>query len=190
VKPGMQWPIGVAVVLGATVIANVVVMRIANSDKAFAIEPDYYKRAVAFDSTLATERRSDALKWSASAQFLAQTEATQRTLAVTLTDAQGVSVQGAIVTVTTLANARANAVLSARLQESSPGRYQGSLSATFPGQWEVRIDAVRGAQHFVTTTRTELSRSDRTRPVPVGETVGPTVAPTVARTGAPTVVLR
>ena len=185
-KPGMQWPIGIAAVLGATVIANLVVMRIANSDKAFAIEPDYYKRAVAFDSTLATERRSDALKWSASARFLAQTTAGQRTLAVTLTDAQGVAVQGATVTMTALANARANLVLTATLQESSPGRYQGSLAATFPGQWEVRIDAVRGAEHFVTTMRTELTRSDRTAPVPVA----PTVAPTVVRTGAPTTVMR
>jgi len=163
----MGWPIGIAAVLGATVIANLVVMRIANGDAAFAIEPDYYKRAVAFDSTLATERRSDALRWSASAQFLASTEAGHRTLSVTLTDAHGVPVQGATVSVAALANARANQVLTATLLESSPGRYQGSLAATFPGQWEVRIDAVRGAEHFIATTRTELSRSDRMPAAPV-----------------------
>ncbi len=175
-KPGMGWPIGIVAVLGATVIANLVVLRIANGDDAFAIEPDYYKRAVAFDSTLATAKRSAALKWSATAQFLAPTEATQRTLSVTLTDAQGLPVQGATVTVAALANARANQLLTATLHESSPGRYQASLAAAFPGQWEVRIDAVRGVEHFVSTTRTELSRSDRATPVPVARTSAPTAS--------------
>ena len=81
-KKGMGWPIGVAVILGTTVVANLVVMRLANNDPAFAIEPDYYKKAVAFDSTFAEERRSLELGWTATSTLAASTRAGESTLTV------------------------------------------------------------------------------------------------------------
>ena len=158
-KPGMGWPIGVVVILGATVIANIVVMRVANNDPSFAIEPDYYQKAVAFDSTIAEERRSVALGWTATSTIVASDTAGRPTLTVTIADARRQPVQGATVTVTALANARANEILSAALREVAPGRYQGALAARFAGQWEVRIDAVRGSEHFVVSTRTDVARA-------------------------------
>ena len=32
-KPGMAWPVGVAVILGVTVAANIWVMKVANADR-------------------------------------------------------------------------------------------------------------------------------------------------------------
>lgn len=158
-KPGMGWPIGIVVILGATIAANLVVMRIANSDASFAIEPDYYKKAVAFDSTMATERRSLSLGWSATSAIVAGDSAGRPMLTVTIRDAQQLPVRGAAVNITALANARANDILTAALQETAPGQYQSRLSARFAGQWEVRVDAVRGTEHFVTSTRTEVARA-------------------------------
>ena len=40
-KPGAGWPIGIALVLCATVVGNLVMMRVAGSDPSMAIEPDY-----------------------------------------------------------------------------------------------------------------------------------------------------
>lgn len=158
-KKGMGWPIGVAVILGATVVANLVVMRLANNDPAFAIEPDYYKKAVAFDSTFAEERRSLELGWTATSTLASSTRAGESTLTVALDDAQHQPVSGATVTVVALANARANDRLTASLREVTPGRYESTIAARFAGQWEIRIDAVRGAEHFVASTRTDVSRS-------------------------------
>lgn len=163
-KPGMGWPIGIAVILGTTIVANLAVMRLASNDPAFAIEPDYYKKAVAFDSTIATERRSLDLGWTATSTFAPSDSAGQQTLTVTLADAQQAPVQGAAVTVVALANARANDLLSATLHEVSPGRYQATLAARFAGQWEVRVDAVRGTEHFVASTRTDVGRSADSSP--------------------------
>jgi len=169
-KPGMGWPIGIVVVLAATVAANIVVMRVASSDAAFAVEPDYYKKAVAFDSTMATERRSNALGWSARSSIVASDSIGRPMLTVTLVDAQGQPLQGATVNVTALANARANDILSAALHETAPGQYQARLSAKFAGLWEVRIDAVRGADRFVTSTRTDVANTTASTP-DAGETL-------------------
>jgi nitrogen fixation protein FixH len=158
-KPGMGWPIGIVAILSATVVANLVVMRIANSDAAFSIEPDYYKKAVAFDSTMATEQRSNALGWSAASTIVASDSAGRPMLTVTMVDAEQKPLQGATVNVTALANARANNILSASLKEIAPGQYQARLSAQFAGLWEVRIDAQRGTEHFVASTRTDLAQA-------------------------------
>ena len=66
-KPGMGWPIGVTVILGATIAVNLWVMKIANSDPSFAIEPDYYRKAVHYDSTMAQQRLNASLGWGVEA---------------------------------------------------------------------------------------------------------------------------
>jgi nitrogen fixation protein FixH len=155
-KQGIGWPIGIATILGLTVVANIWVMRVANNDPSFAIEPDYYKKAVAFDSTIAEERRSATLGWTARSTITGADSAVRVT--VVLNDAAQHPLQGATVTITALANARANDVLSATLVERTPGTYDAPLAARFVGEWEVRVDAVRGADHFVASTRTNVAR--------------------------------
>jgi nitrogen fixation protein FixH len=165
-KPGMGWPIGVGVILGVTVIANLIVMRVANNDPSFAIEPDYYQKAVTFDSTIAEARRSATLEWTATATIVADDAGGPPTVTVTLLDATRQPVAGATVSVSALANARANDVLTATLHETAPGQYQAPLAARFVGQWEVRVDAVRrdtlgATQHFIGSTRTDVARRTR-----------------------------
>jgi len=158
-KPGMAWPIGIVVILTVFVAANLAVMRLANSDPSFAIEPDYYSKAVAFDSTMAIERRSAALGWTASAVVAPAAGTRQAAVRVTLADAARQPVRGASVSITARYNARANDVLSATLREDAPGEYDAPLAVGHAGQWEVRIDAVRGAEHFTASTRTDVPRS-------------------------------
>jgi len=152
-KQGSGWPIGIVSILVLFVVANLIVMRLANDDPAFAIEPDYYNKAVAFDSTMAVERRSAALAWSASAR-IAHGDSGPMVM-VTLADARHQPIAGASVTINARFNARANDVLAATLREGAPGQYVAPLAVRHAGQWEVRINAVRGAEHFVASTRTE-----------------------------------
>ena len=155
-KPGAGWPIGVAVILGATVMANIVVMRVATNDPSFAIEPDYYQKAVAFDSSIAGERRSLALGWSATSKIVENDSIGRPTLTVTLLDSQRQPVQGATMKAVALANVRANDLVSVSLTEVAPGEYAARLGARIRGQWEVRVDAVRGTDHFAASTRTDI----------------------------------
>ena len=160
-KAGMGWPIGVATILALTVAANIVVMRIANDDPSFSVEPDYYRKAVAWDSTMARRAESAALGWTATVTLEAEARAAApTTVAVALLDTSGAPVREATVAVTLIHNADAGRPLSVRLSERAPGTYEGSALLAFPGRWEVRIAATRGAERFELTTHTDLLRRE------------------------------
>ena len=169
-KPGMQWPIGIAVILAATVAANLTMMRIANSDPSFAVEPDYYQKAVAFDSTLAHVNASARLGWSARVTIAQDTasrgdstsvQASDHTMgplvAVALRDSLQQPITHATVTVHALFIARANDVLSATLAETTPGNYRAALPVQHAGIWEIRIAATRGTDAFVSSARVDVA---------------------------------
>ncbi len=152
-KPGMGWPIGIVLVLGSTVVGNLIMMRVANDDPSMAIEPDYYKKAVDFDSTMAQERRSNALGWTAISTIDSIVDGRPTRVHVRLRDASGMSVTDAAVQVTALFNARANDLQSGTLQRDLDSSYSAPLNIRYPGEWEVRVDATRGNEHFKTTAR-------------------------------------
>ncbi len=154
-KPGSAWPIGIAGLLAASVIANLALMRVAGSDPSMAIEPDYYKKAVAFDSTMADERRSNATGWSAVTTLDAVVPGRSTRVHVRLSDSSGTSVPDATVQVVALFNARANDLQQVELQRDADDSYGGLLTITHPGQWEVRVHATRGGAVFRGTSRVE-----------------------------------
>lgn len=157
-KPGAGWPIGIATVLVATVVGNLVVMRVAGNDPAFAVEPDYYRKAVEYDATMAQERANAALGWTATSAFAPLTDGRDTPLRVTLADASGAAVSDATVRVVAMFNARSGDRLDAVLVPEGDGRYVTTLPVAWAGQWEVRIDATRGADRFTASQRVEVSR--------------------------------
>jgi nitrogen fixation protein FixH len=154
-KPGAGWPIGVVVILAVFVVGNLVMMRVANDDPAMAVEPNYYQKAVAFDSTMAIERRSAALGWSALTTIAARDSAPGATVRVRLSDAAHQPVEGAVMTIDARFNARANDIITDTLVERAPGEYVAPLAVTHAGQWEVRVTATRGVNRFIVSTRAE-----------------------------------
>lgn len=140
----MGWPIAVGVILGATVVGNIAVMRIANDDPSFAVEPDYYAKAVAFDSTMAQERRNLDLGWGVETSLDPLVTGSPTLLTVRLKDRDAGPLIGASVSIVARFNARANDTLTATLPEISPGTYRSALSITTPGEWEIRVDARHG----------------------------------------------
>jgi nitrogen fixation protein FixH len=148
-----RWPMAIVALLTIFVAANLMVMRLAGADPSFAIEPDYYQKAVAFDSTMAVERRSGELRWTAASRMTRRDSG--MTLTVVLADRSGAPVTGAAVSISARFNARANDVLLATLSEAAAGRYEAPLDARHAGQWEVRVNATRGADRFVASTRVE-----------------------------------
>jgi nitrogen fixation protein FixH len=151
---GKLWPIGIVLVLGTTVVANLLLMKVAGSDPSFVIESDYYAKAVAWDSTLAQVKRNDVLGWHLTPTLSAFTPRSGATLTAALTDSSGVPITDAVVKVSAFYNARAGTVFDARLARSVAG-YETSLPVNHAGQWELRFDVTRGTQHY-----TEASRLD------------------------------
>lgn len=149
----MAWPIGITAMLAATVAGNLVMMRIANNDPSFAVEPDYYRQAVLYDSTMAQTQRNRDLGWQVQVVADSIRPGRPTRLQVTLRDAQTQPVTDAIVEATVLFNARANDRTTARLLPDGSGGYTASVPINTPGQWEVRVRARRDTAHFTASTR-------------------------------------
>lgn len=158
-KPGMGWPIGVAAILGITVTANLVMMRVANNDPSFSVEPDYYKKGVLYDSTMAQTHRNLDLGWGVTTFADSIVPGKPTRLRVLLRDERALPLLGAVVEATVLFNARANDVTTATLTDEGGGVYSATLPINTPGEWEVRVNAKRDTSHFTSSTRIIAVRS-------------------------------
>ncbi|WP_309672825.1 FixH family protein [Gemmatimonas sp.] len=158
-KAGMGWPIGITAILGATVAANLVMMRIANNDPSFSVEPDYYKKAVFYDSTMAQTHRNLDLGWSVQTFADSIVAGKPTRLRVVLRDEKALPLLGATVQATVLFNARANDLTTATLSDEGAGAYTATVPINTPGEWEVRVNAKRDTSHFTSSTRITAVRA-------------------------------
>ena len=141
------WPLAIAGVLAVTVVANVVLLRAASGPDAATPEPDYYRRALAWDSTQAERARSARLGWRSSSEFTVADGTTH--VRVTLRDSLGVAVRGASVTATGVHNLAPTRPEHWTLVETDPGRYEAAVSLPHGGRWEVTVAATRDSERFV-----------------------------------------
>ena len=145
------WPWAVGGVLGVTVLANVALLWMANDDQVLAYEPDYYRKAVEWDSTVAQAGRNTASGWRIEARLLRVGEHDAR-LTVTLTDSLGVVIPGAILTAEAIPIAHATRQTTLALPERD-GSYQGEFPLVYAGLYEVRLSATGEGRHFTATVR-------------------------------------
>jgi nitrogen fixation protein FixH len=156
-KRGLGWPVGMGVILALTVAANVGMIMLARGDPSFAVEPDYYRKAVQWDDAMAQERANAALGWRLVPSLTLAAGAPAR-LVVQLADAAGAPLAGATLTVQAMHNARAAEVFEATLAASgAAGTYEAALPLRRAGQWELRFDVRRGAERFTARARVEAA---------------------------------
>ena len=147
--PARAWPLAIVAVLALTVAANVALFAAANAPGSAVPEADYYRRALAWDSTQAERSRSAALGWTANAAFVTGGDGGAR-LQVTLLDAAGAPVEGARVAVAGVHNLEPGATQHWPLARSGPGGYSAAVRPRHAGRWELTVEAVRDADRFVT----------------------------------------
>lgn len=153
-KRGSAWPIAVGVILGACVAANIWLIRIANADPSFAIEENYYQRAVHWDDEMAQQRRNTALGW----HLLPSLSGIDRDsggaeLRVALRDAAVAPLAGAAITVRAVHLARASQPIDATLLADAAGGYSAVLPIRRAGLWELRFEVRRGSERFTAIER-------------------------------------
>jgi len=154
VKKGMQWPIGVVVVLVLTVAANIYMAFRANDDPSVSAESDYYQKAVRFDADQALRRRSERLGWHLTLVANSAT-AGEATLTAALVDSAGAPVRGAVMRLTARHVARADSPFNATAREDGD-QYVATLPMIRRGLWDIGIEIVRGNDRFVTAQRLDL----------------------------------
>jgi nitrogen fixation protein FixH len=153
VNEAQRWPAIVVAVLVGQIVFGLWMARLAGSDPHFAIEPDYYTRAVQWDQTMAQARRNQRLGWHATAT-LSRNGVHDAVLHVALTDSLGARVHVDSAQCSALPVAHANRVATLTLQSDTAG-YRADIAGGATGLWDISVRAVRNGDTFTATIRTE-----------------------------------
>ncbi len=149
----LWWPVGIVTVLALSTAGQVWFAVVANRDKAFAVEGDYYNKAVHWDDELAQRQRNALLGWRIVPSLQLKGGRGEGMLSVELRDSAGVAITGADVQVQAMNNARAASAISATLFEVGAGTYRAPLAAQRAGEWELRFSVRRCAERFTVSQR-------------------------------------
>jgi nitrogen fixation protein FixH len=160
---GRLWPWALGSVLAVTMAGNIWVMRLAGADASFAVEPDYYRKAVDWDSTMAQSGRNTALGWDLDAKLAPPGADGHSRVTVVLRDVDGAPLDDAVIRLEATHNAQARRVLEATLQATGDGTYHALLPDARRGIWELRFEATRGADRFTASLRRDTSRDGPAR---------------------------
>jgi hypothetical protein len=133
---------------------------IATQDPGFALERDYYKKAVAYDDEIAQRAENERLGWSIETEVGPVTSGSERRFVVRARDGAG-PIAGARVNVEALRNATAQHPLAAELVEQKAGEYEGRLPLRGAGLWEFRLTLERGGERFTKVERQDVSGGAR-----------------------------
>lgn len=159
------WPALIVGILATGAGGTIAMARIAAADPHAAIESDYYRKAVAWDATMAQERANARLGWTLAPTLPALGTARTSPLALAVTDAAGQPVAGAIVHVEAMAVAHADTTVAATLVEDAPGHYVAAVPIRRAGLWELRVKVVRGRDAFTADLRLDVALDVAARPV-------------------------
>lgn len=147
IRPGVFWPAVIAGALALHVIAMTVMVYIATSNDSYAVEPDYYAKALAWDERRAQEHHNAELGWRLDFVVEPAAPGADPVLRTTLVDADGVPVTGARVAVEAFANVRRDDVLTATLSPTPDG-YEIAMPMHGNGRWEFRFEVTRDQDVF------------------------------------------
>ena len=132
---------------------------IAIDDPNFALEPDYYAKALRWDQAQAQERESDSLGYQLSVRqpLLVATDG-RVLLQLNLKDRNAVAISGASLEVTAFPNAFAGKVEQLTLREIAPGVYEGQISHGVSGLWELRCTVSVGSARYARALRSDVRK--------------------------------
>ena len=152
------WPAVIVGLLMLGVGANVGLLIVASSDPSFAVESDYYAKAVRWDEKRAQDAANDALNWNLTLSTETTVDAGVPVVqvGVHLTDRDGAPVDGAEVSLETFHLARSADPLRATPEAAGPGWYVARVPMRRPGLWEFRFEITRGTEHFTERMQQEV----------------------------------
>jgi nitrogen fixation protein FixH len=135
------------VLLGINAAIVLATAFLAGSDPSFAIEPNYYQKAVNWDQTAHQRERNRALAWRIDLAAVQKGDA----IALRLSDSAGAAIEHARVAVAAFHHANANHRLQTELVEIEPGMYRSNEGLLRSGLWELQIEAQAGNATFTHT---------------------------------------
>lgn len=158
------WPAIVIGLLSLQVVICLAAYIVATSDPSQVVVSDYHSKALAWDEHMAELRAGEALGWRA--ELVVSQEADMlgdRTVRLSLKDAQGEPLNGASVGIRAFHFARANIIVEADLKEAAPGEYVTRMKMRKTGRWELAFVVRRGEDVYPFTLQQQVG-SDGWRP--------------------------
>jgi hypothetical protein len=147
--PHVRWPLAIVVALVLHVVVSLATVFVATSNPSYAVEEDYYEKALHWDEKRAQDRRNIELGWRIEIEVEPPDSAgSPAALEAILTGADEGPIDGATVAVEAFHNARAGNILRATLAGRGAGRYAAELPMRWAGVWEFRFVAERGSLRF------------------------------------------
>jgi len=156
-QPGSYWAFVPAGLLAAMLVGLLTMAMIAADDPSFAVESDYYKKAVAWDRELEQQGENARLARKVTLETRSSSERTAA-LALRVTDARGAPLDGAEVELEAFPNARAGERQRLVFTERRPGAYAAELPLTRTGLWELRLTVTRGKERTTHVLRVDFAR--------------------------------
>ena len=156
-KAGRFWAWLPAGLLGTMFVGLGTLAYIAIDDPSFALEPNYYDKAVHWDSSEAEARASNVL--GLKLEFTSPlTVGANGSVNVQLgvKDRRELAFSGAQVQIEAFPNAYASHVEHILLRETAAGVYTGDLSRGVVGLWELRIVVKQGALRYGEVRRLDV----------------------------------
>ncbi len=152
---GLFWAFVPVALLAASLIGVGTMCSIATRDPGFALETNYYERAVRWDSEQAQWAENARLGYRAtvtSAPAAGGVEVVARVV-----DRHDAPVRGAAVHAEAFANARSGDRKQLVLAERADGTYAALVAKPRPGLWELRLRVERDGECFTAHVRTDFA---------------------------------
>ena len=164
-KANVRYPLMIGGLLSIPVTVVTIAIVVMSGDKGFAVEPNYYQKAVSWDAEMAQRRANLDLGWSvrwtataagspAGPDLRAVRPGT--VLDAALVDRQGDPVAGAAVTVVLFHNGESGRRVEQALKPDATGSYRGGVAMERDGLWELRLTATRGPVVFTDRQRLDM----------------------------------
>ncbi len=153
----LSWAYAPVLLLGSMLAGLGTLASVAINDEGFALEPDYYAKAVAWDEAQA-QAADDArlgFQLDLTGPLLARADGSAR-LEVSLIDREGVRLSGATLAVEAFPNAHAQRSHRLELRELSPGVYAAELRHGERGLWELRFVVSHAGRRFTQILRRDM----------------------------------
>jgi hypothetical protein len=157
-EPESKWWL-VPVVLMAVMLAGLgVLITIATNDPSFAVEHDYYRKALTWDRHQAQAARNQALGWRLNVDLsTSTTEGSNQIDVVARIIDDEAEIRGATVELEAFHNARAGEIQRVRLAEEPGGTYRTRLPLHRLGLWEFRFLVRHEGLEFTETVRRDVA---------------------------------
>lgn len=156
-RAALRWGAIIIGILGTSFTVAMIMLYVSATDPSFAVEPDYYEKAINWDQHAAQAQANNELGWTISLGTGPSATPGARTITAHCADREGAAIDNATITAVAFHNARSGDRFEFPMRAAGSGIYTAEQPLQRAGRWEFRLTAVDGETTFTATIQTELA---------------------------------